>query len=213
MSNIGALKTLAPKPHLGTTNGEILYRRAVEAQAPIGIRSDEPQKTKSTENYVAELERRKYFEPGGAVRDTWIVSTAQTVNKAWEDADDKALAIEPSDSMRDYEVDTVRQFLMGVKTTSKVELLKQRAVNAIRKGLSEIPNLPPDTRTTAISDATMLIKLLDLSEAGVKDLGGYLDIMNKCDEVWRSGYGRYTIAKGKFIAYGMKQPENVVAMA
>ncbi len=153
-------------------------------------------------NYLSGLEKRVYLRPGGAPRDHWRVVYGRTTSEAWDNADELAGEL-GSFSTLDDEVKQIAEVAKSV-TNQKIENVRKRAKEIVELRLKGISGLPPDTKLRAKSDAVILASLHELSALGVKNLQRAFELMEDADEIWKSGFGRYGIAGGKQIVYGVK---------
>lgn len=161
--------------------------------------------TLSLDKFIADLERRKYFAPGGAPRDSWDVVYGKTVDGAWDKAFEKDSSI--SLQVRDYQVTLVKEVIRSTKWPAEMDKARQRTKEVVEKGLRGIQNLPPDTRKRAVEDAVLLASLMVLKNSGAVIPDTLYNVMVDIKEIWDSGFGRYTIVNGKHLIYGIRTEE------
>jgi hypothetical protein len=179
----------------GTKNGE----RERSAASKRSVTADE---------YISALEKRKYLH-GGVPRPDWVVFRRPTMNEAFDDAYDDAYRRSDMVSSWDWEVKEAKDAVRSAKMTPRLELMKRKAKEAVEKQFEDIPDLPKDTKSLAVSDAVTMVSLLELGSSKIKNWEKHYNTMLAADEVWKSGFARLDFVKGKQIVYGKRDEEDV----
>jgi hypothetical protein len=159
----------------------------------------------SLDKFIADLDGRKYFAPGGAPRDNWDVVYGKTVDEAWDKAFEKDSSI--SLQVRDYQVTLVKEVIRNIKWPAEMDRARQRTKEAVENMLRGMQNLPPDTKRRAVDDAVLLASLMVLKNSGAVIPDTLYNIMVDIKEIWDSGFGRYTIVNGKHLIYSIRTEE------
>ncbi len=202
------MAVIANKPANGRPQGAAKQKLNGERKPKVS-----EEQSLSAEDYIGKLAQRKYLEGGGVARPNWVVFRRPTMDEAFDNAFDDAYRRVPMVSGWDWDVKEAKDAIKNAKMTPRLELLRRRAKEAVEKMLKEIPNLPKDTGSLAVSDAVAMVSILELKSPGkerepeIKNWQKHYNALLAAEEVWKSGFARFGEVGGSQIVYGKRDDD------